>query len=275
MDTLVGTDGDLSTTTPALRLKDITAGYGGTIILRDLSLEVPTGHVVAVLGPNGVGKTTVLRTIAGVLRPKAGTVEVNGLDVTKVPPYGRAKHGLCLVPEGGGVFRSLSVAENLRLQLPPWADRGASIEPAIDAFPALGERLHQRAGSLSGGEQKMLALARAYLCSPSIVLLDEVSLGLAPLLVSSVFDTIRDLAARGVTLVVVEQYVNRALDVADKIVLLEEGRVAFDGPRSALDKESLVSHYLGVDEAVDPDAGAPADEQANHAEAWSDRHQGQ
>jgi branched-chain amino acid transport system ATP-binding protein len=273
METLVDTDGDLATTTPALRLQNITAGYGDTIILRDLSLEVPTGHVVAMLGPNGVGKTTVLRTIAGLLQPKAGTVEVNGLDVTKLPPHDRAKNGLCLVPEGGGVFRSLSVAENLRLQLPPWAERGASIDPAIEAFPALGKRLHQRAGSMSGGEQKMLALARAYLCSPSIVLLDEVSLGLAPLLVSAVFDTIRDLAALGVTLVVVEQYVNRALDVADKIVLLEEGAVAFDGPRSALDKESLVSHYLGVDEAAEADAGIPADERTSNAVAWSDGHQ--
>jgi branched-chain amino acid transport system ATP-binding protein len=238
-------------TEAALSLRDITAGYGGTTILRGLSIEVPRGQVVAMLGPNGVGKTTVLRVVAGLLQPTRGTISVNGVDISKLPPHARAKQGLCLVPEGGGVFRSLTVAENLRLQLPPWAGRDATIEPAVEAFPALGKRLHQRAGSMSGGEQKMLALARAYLCSPKVVLLDEVSLGLAPLLVNAVFDAIRDLAALGVTLLVVEQYVNRALDVADKIVLLEKGAVAFDGPRSALDQESLVSHYLGVDEQPD------------------------
>jgi branched-chain amino acid transport system ATP-binding protein len=254
----------------ALRLQDITAGYGGTVILRDLSIEVTRGQVVAMLGPNGVGKTTVLRVIAGLLQPTHGTIAVNGVDVSKLPPHARAKHGLCLIPEGGGVFRSLSVAENLRLQLPPWADGDATIEPAVEAFPALGKRLHQRAGSMSGGEQKMLALARAYLCSPTVVLLDEVSLGLAPLLVSAVFDAIRDLAALGVTLVVVEQYVNRALDVADKIVLLEKGTVAFDGPSSSLDKESLVSHYLGVGDQSDTLEVVPAGQQANHDGATRD-----
>jgi branched-chain amino acid transport system ATP-binding protein len=232
----------------ALALHDITAGYGATTILRGLNIEVPRGQVVAMLGPNGAGKTTVLRVVAGLLQPTRGTISVNGTDVSGLPPHARAKQGLCLVPEGGGVFRSLSVAENLRMQVPPWAKGDADIEPAIEAFPALGKRLHQRAGSMSGGEQKMLALARAYLCSPTVVLLDEVSLGLAPLLVNAVFDAIRDLAALGVTLLVVEQYVNRALDVADTIVLLEKGTVAFDGPRSALDERSLVSHYLGVDE---------------------------
>jgi branched-chain amino acid transport system ATP-binding protein len=236
---------------PALELKGITAGYGRTVVLRDLSLDVPSGQVVALLGPNGVGKTTVLRIATGLLAASQGSVLINGVDVSSRSPHERAKAGLCLIPEGRGIFRNLSVAENLRLQLPPWADRGASFAPAIEAFPVLGARLNQRAGSLSGGEQQMLALARAYLSSPSIVLLDEVSMGLAPILVNSVFAAIRKLASLGVTLLVVEQYVNRALDVADKIVLLDKGSIAFAGPASGLDQKSLVSHYLGRAEQPD------------------------
>jgi branched-chain amino acid transport system ATP-binding protein len=233
----------------ALEVKNVTAGYGRTVVLRDLSIEVPVGQVVGLLGPNGVGKTTVLRVAAGLLTPMQGSVHVNGVDVSKRPAHQRAKLGLCLIPEGRGIFRSLSVAENLRLQKPPWGQDETAIDRAVDAFPVLGSRLHQRAGSMSGGEQQMLALARAYLSSPAIVLLDEVSMGLSPKLVDEVFVTIRKLAALGVTLLIVEQYVNRALEVSDTIILLEKGKVSFSGPPSALDEKSLVAHYLGVGQA--------------------------
>jgi branched-chain amino acid transport system ATP-binding protein len=231
----------------ALRLSDVTAGYGRTVVLRNLNLEVPPGRVVSLLGPNGVGKTTLLRVASGLLSSSRGSVHVNGVDVSRLPAYKRTKLGLCLIPEGRGIFRSLSVAENLRLQSPPWQS-DTSIEKAVEAFPVLGKRLSQRAGSMSGGEQQMLALARAYLSSPAVVLLDEVSMGLSPKLVEEVFATIRKLAALGVTLLIVEQYVNRALEVSDLIVLLDKGSVSFAGPPSDLDSQSLVSHYLGVGE---------------------------
>jgi branched-chain amino acid transport system ATP-binding protein len=244
---------------PALRIGHVTAGYGRTVVLRDLSIAVPTGKVVSLLGPNGVGKTTLLRVAAGLLAPMTGSIQVNGVDVTKLPAYKRAKLGLCLIPEGRGVFRNLTVGENLRLHLPPWDKESTSIERAVNAFPVLGSRLHQRAGSMSGGEQQMLALARAYLSSPAVVLLDEVSMGLSPKLVDEVFVTMRRLAALGVTLLIVEQYVNRALDVSDMIVLLDKGQLSFEGPPSALDANSLVSHYLGVGETPKTTATAPVE----------------
>jgi branched-chain amino acid transport system ATP-binding protein len=141
-------------------------------------------------------------------------------------------------------FRSLTVAENLRVHVPPWADQKTSLDPVLEAFPVLMTRLHQRAGSLSGGEQQMLALARAYLSSPKVVLFDEVSMGLAPILVSEVFVAIRNIASLGATLLIVEQYAKRAMEIADEVVLMDRGTVTFCGPPASLDEEHLVSHYL-------------------------------
>jgi branched-chain amino acid transport system ATP-binding protein len=238
----------------ALELNEITAGYGRIDVLRAFSIKIRPGQVVAMLGPNGIGKTTAMRVAAGLLQPTRGTVLVGGKDLTSSPPHVRAKAGLCLIPEGRGIFRSLSVAENLRLQTPPWVT-SSSLEAAIEAFPRLGNRLHQRAGSMSGGEQQMLAIARAYLSSPKVVLFDEVSMGLAPILVSEVFTAIRRLADMGTTLLIVEQYVQRALEIADEICLLDRGRVSFFGPPSALDEEALVGHYLASSVEVAQPAG--------------------
>ena len=195
---------------PALELDGITAGYGETTVLRDVSIRIPPKSIVALLGPNGAGKTTLLRVASGLLRPGAGNVRLFGDDVTASTPNQRARKGLCLMPEGHGIFRSLSVRENLLLHTPPWM-REEPLERALTAFPALRERLKQTAGNLSGGQQQMLALARIHLSNPRVVLLDEVSMGLAPVIVNSIFQTLTELASTGISVVLVEQFVTRAL----------------------------------------------------------------
>jgi branched-chain amino acid transport system ATP-binding protein len=231
---------------PILELSGITAGYGRTTALWDVSFVASTGTIVALLGPNGAGKTTLLRVAAGLLRPDRGRVLLAGNDVTRETPARRSRSGLCLIPEGRGVFPSLSVRENLTLQIPPWAtDR--SIDQALEAFPVLGQRLGQRAGGLSGGQQQMLALARCFLSGASVVLLDEVSMGLAPRIVDEIFHGLTTLAAQDVTLVIVEQYINRALEMAETVCLINRGRVVYSGSSDRLDEDAVLEGYLGAD----------------------------
>ena len=237
-------------TAPALRLSSISAGYGRTAVLRDVSISVPQTEIVALLGPNGAGKTTLLRTASGLLRPTSGTIEIAGKDVTRASPAKRARAGLSLIPEGRGIWRNLTVRENLRLQVPPWL-RNDSVAAAIEMFPILGDRLDQAAGTLSGGQQQMVALSRAYLAQPSVVLLDEVSMGLAPKVVDEIFEALRKLADAGVALLLVEQYVTRALAMADRVVLLDRGHVSFSGRPSELDEEAVLRGYLGVEGTSD------------------------
>lgn len=227
-----------------LEIAGVHAGYGQAVVLRSIDLQVRPGSVLALLGANGAGKTTTLRVASGLLRPSKGAVRLGGRDVTRAPAHKRAQAGLCLIPEGRGIFRSLTVRDNLELQIPPWAGI-QTIEPAITAFPALGSRLRQVAGSLSGGEQQMLAMSRAYLSEPKVVLLDEVSMGLAPLVVDKIFQSMGQLAASNVALVVVEQFVNRALELADQVALLRRGEIVWNGNASDLDEEALTSSYLG------------------------------
>jgi branched-chain amino acid transport system ATP-binding protein len=236
---------------PVLQLANITAGYGRSTVLRDVSVEIPSGSIVALLGPNGAGKTTLLRTAAGLLRPAAGTVRLNGAEVTKAPPHHRARGGLCLIPEGRGIFRNLTVRENLRMQVPRGAKGAAAggLDRVLVTFPVLRERLGQTAGTMSGGEQQLLALARCYLTSPRVVLLDEVSMGLAPKMVDEIFAAIVSLAAGGAALVLVEQYVNRALELASTAVLLDRGTIAYNGQTRDLDEAAVLRGYLGVDVA--------------------------
>jgi branched-chain amino acid transport system ATP-binding protein len=231
---------------PALQLSAITGGYGRSTVLHDVSMSVPAGAVAALLGPNGAGKTTLLRIAAGLLRARRGAVRAGGADLTHRRPHERARAGVCLIPQGRGVFPRLTVRENLRLQVPPWR-RGAPVDPALEAFPVLAERLGQTAGSLSGGEQQMLALARCYLAKPSVVLIDELSMGLAPRLVDQLFAGLLQLAGDGIALVLVEQYVNRALQMADWVHLLERGHVAFSGRPSELEGHAVLRGYLGAD----------------------------
>jgi branched-chain amino acid transport system ATP-binding protein len=230
---------------PILEFDTVTAGYGRTTVLREVSFEVSPGTVTAMLGANGAGKTTVLRAAAGLVRPTSGTVRLNGAVVNRRAPHQRAKDGFCLIPEGRGVFRSLTVGENLRLQVPPWR-RGAAVDEALTAFPVLRDRIDQVAGTMSGGQQQMLALARAYLAKPAIVALDEVSMGLAPKVVDEIFRSLRVLAEAGIALLIVEQYVHRALDLADQVVLMDHGSASYVGSSADLDERELMRTYLGV-----------------------------
>jgi branched-chain amino acid transport system ATP-binding protein len=227
-----------------LELAGITAGYGQQVVLRDVSLVVPDRAVVALLGPNGAGKTTLLRVASGLLRPERGRVLVDGADATGAPAHRLAALGVCHVPEGRGIYPTLSVRDNLRLQAPASMDASAA-SVAAERFPRLGERLTQRAGTLSGGEQQMLAMARAYLASPAVLLLDEVSLGLAPKVVDEIFQHLRLLAGQGVAMLLVEQYVTRALELADYVYILNRGRVRFAGEPRELGEAQVLASYLG------------------------------
>jgi branched-chain amino acid transport system ATP-binding protein len=225
-------------------LQQITAGYGATTVLRDVSLSVPAGAVVALLGPNGAGKTTLLRVASGLLRPGSGRILLDGQPLTGRAVDRLSRAGVCHVPEGRGVFPSLTVRENLRLQAPAGREAEA-VERAGDIFPVLRSRLDQVAGTMSGGEQQILALARTYVCGPRVVLLDEVSMGLAPRIVDQIFEFLGRLRDEGISMLLVEQYVTRALALADYVYLLQRGRVAFAGEPAELDGDELFRRYLG------------------------------
>jgi len=228
-----------------LELRGITAGYGSHTVLRDVNLVVPDNSVVALLGPNGAGKTTLLRVASGLLRPSAGRILIDGVDATGWPPHRLSKAGVCHVPEGRGIFRALSVKDNIRLQASDDVDLDP-IPAVTQAFPRLGERLTQRAGTMSGGEQQMLALARAYVAGATTVLLDEVSMGLAPKIIDEIFEYLHQLAGQGAALLLVEQYVARALELADFVYILNKGRVQFVGESDELGEEQILASYLGV-----------------------------
>jgi branched-chain amino acid transport system ATP-binding protein len=228
-----------------LRLDGIHAGYGGSTVLRGVSMLIPPSSVVALLGPNGAGKTTLLRVASGLLRASSGQVLLDGEDVSRLAPNQLVKRGVCHVPEGRGIFPSLSVRENLILQSKPGTESD-SIEKAVSAFPRLGERLTQQAGTMSGGEQQMLALARAYVQNPRFVLLDEVSMGLAPKIVDEIFEFLHVLAEQGASLLLVEQYVTRALAAADYVYLLGRGTVTFAGEPGELDADALAEQYIAA-----------------------------
>jgi branched-chain amino acid transport system ATP-binding protein len=232
-------------TQPALKLDGVTAGYGDHIVLRDVSLEVRPGSVVALLGPNGAGKTTLMRTASGLLRPQDGTVSVGGTDVSRMRPYQFVKRGVCHVPEGRGIFPSLTVRENLRM-FATATDDPDSIDRAFVAFPALAERSNQAAGTLSGGQQQMLALARAWMHRPSLVLIDEPTLGLAPLVVGAVYEFLQQLAQLGAAMVIVEQYVEKVLAIADDVHVLVNGRFVYSGRAADADRDALAAHYVGA-----------------------------
>ena len=227
-----------------LALEHVTAGYGPATVLRDVSVVVPDGAVVAMLGPNGAGKTTLLRVASGLLAPSSGRLMVDGVDVTGHTAHDLRSLGVCHVPEGRGIFPTLTVRENLRLFCPPGGE-ALGLERAIDAFPKLGLRLGQSAGTMSGGEQQMLALARAYASEARVVLLDEVSMGLAPKLVDEIFVFLGRLAAEGTSLLLVEQYVAKALAIARYVCMLDRGRLAFVGEPAELDHDELLANYLG------------------------------
>ncbi len=231
-----------------LTAEHIDVGYGDTTVLRDVSLTAPAGSVVALLGANGAGKTTLLRAVSGLLRPRAGRVTFDGTDVTGWAPHRLARLGLHHIPEGRGVFPALTVEENLVVYSTK-GEESEAVDRAVDAFPRLGQRIRQVAGTMSGGEQQMLALARAYVQRPRMVLLDEVSMGLAPQLVDEVLAFLDRLSKEGTALLLVEQYVNKALAIADYAYILNRGSVSFAGEPSELAGEDVFEQYLGLQAA--------------------------
>ncbi|OXM64081.1 ABC transporter ATP-binding protein [Amycolatopsis vastitatis] len=229
---------------PALEVDGVSAGYGPTAVLREVSFTVPAGSVAALLGPNGAGKTTMLRAVSGLLPVRSGTIRMAGRDVTRERSHRRFARGLCHVPEGRGVFRGLTVRENLVLQAAAGREDDA-LERAVAAFPILGERLGQQAGTLSGGQQQMLAMAAAHVRSPGLVLVDEASLGLAPIIVDEIFGFLQQCADDGAALLIVDQFARRALALADTAYVLRRGRIVHGGPAADLLNSDLFGSYLG------------------------------
>ncbi|HVS67210.1 MAG TPA: ABC transporter ATP-binding protein [Mycobacteriales bacterium] len=235
--------------TPLLELTGLSVSYGGMRALSDVNLVIPEGSVVALLGANGAGKTTTLRTISGLIRPDGGKIQFRGRSIERTAPHRIASMGVMHVPEGRGIFRSLTVAENL--EMAEYGRRakteGPVIEQAVAQFPALGSRLKQTAGTLSGGEQQMLALARAFAAKPALLMLDEISMGLAPLITEKLFEAIRAVAATGVGMLLIEQYVDAALELADYGYVLEKGRIVDMGDAGDLRAgDALAAAYLGA-----------------------------
>ncbi|MDQ1506559.1 MAG: branched-chain amino acid transport system ATP-binding protein [Actinomycetota bacterium] len=231
-----------------LRLDGVVAGYGRVRVLHGLSLSVDEGQIVSLLGANGVGKTTTLKVISGLLAAKAGTVSFDGVPLGSRPADAIARAGIAHVPEGRGIFATLTVGENLQLGGRRLRSRyAAELEQVFDLFPRLSQRLGQRAGTLSGGEQQMLAIGRALLQQPRLLMIDELSLGLAPVVLDELFPVLPRIAASGTAVLLVEQFVGRALQVAGYAYLLEKGRVQAHGSPTELsqDQRALESAYLG------------------------------
>jgi len=234
---------------PVLSVTGLRVRYGAIEALRGVSLEVAAGQVVALIGANGAGKTTTLRAISGMLRPASGAIRVEGADVTALPSHRRVARGMAHAPEGRGIFLNLTVGENLDLGAYLRRDADgvtADREKAFGLFPILAERRGQVAGTLSGGEQQMLAVARALMSRPRLLLLDEPSLGLAPQVVERIFGVLRDVNAAGVTLLLVEQNAHKALQLAHRAYVLETGQVAMTGTgRELLASPEVRKAYLG------------------------------
>jgi branched-chain amino acid transport system ATP-binding protein len=234
---------------PRLEIEDLHVAYGQVEAVRGVSLQVPEGRIVTLIGPNGAGKSSILSALAGLVRPASGRVRLDGADVTGLPAHRAVAAGLSLVPEGRAILGRMTVEENLRLagerRQPPGALE-AAIDEQCRRFPILGERRRQPAGSLSGGQQQMLAFARALLARPRVLLLDEPSMGLSPLLVQQVFLLVEQLHREGATILLVEQNARLALSVASYAYVLEHGRLALEGPSRELAEDPRVqAAYLG------------------------------
>lgn len=240
----------MSPETPLLEVQDLRIRYGQVEAVHGISITVPLGHTVAIIGANGAGKSTTLKGIAGLLPAAAGSVCFRGSDVTQRPAHLRAAAGICLVPEGRGLFADQTVNDNLLLGTFRRRRTGNEISHDLEVvyarFPILAERRRQVAGTLSGGEQQMLAIGRALIARPEVLLLDEPSLGLAPRLVHEIFTIIQTLREEGVTILLVEQMAYRALEIADRTFVMSQGRVVLEGTGRELGQDpTLVGAYLG------------------------------
>jgi branched-chain amino acid transport system ATP-binding protein len=233
-----------------LEIKNIDVFYGDAQALWDVSLTVKGGEIVTLLGANGAGKSTTLRTISGLLKPKKGTVSLSGVRLDRIEPYQIILHGLSHVPEGRRLFPNMTVWENLSVgaYIPPaWKDRSAAMEEMMEVFPILKERRDQLAGTLSGGEQQMCAIARAMVSRPQVLLLDEPSLGLAPVIVERIFEVVERINQKGVTVLLVEQNAHIALQIAHRGYVIETGHVVMEGEAGRLSQDEYIKQaYLGL-----------------------------
>lgn len=239
-----------TSSTPLLAVRDLSVSYGGIKAVKQLNLELRRGELVSLIGANGAGKTTTLKAICGLLAPQSGEVLFDGRSIKGQGAWTLVSQGLVMVPEGRGIFTRMSIDENLRMGAYLRKDKAqieADIESVYRRFPRLKERNKQLAGTLSGGEQQMLAMGRALLAKPRLLLLDEPSMGLAPIMVDKIFEVVRDVAQQGVTVLLVEQNAHRALEMADRAYVLDSGEVALSGPaRELLGNPQVQAAYLGV-----------------------------
>ena len=235
-----------------LKVTDLQVYYGVIQAIKGLSFEVNEGEVIALIGANGAGKTTILHTITGLVEAKSGTVEFEGKNITKMPGHKIVTLGMAHVPEGRRVFAELSVLENLKMGAYTRKDKNEiaqSLEMVYKRFPRLEERKNQLAGTLSGGEQQMLAMGRALMSHPKIILMDEPSMGLSPIFVNEIFDIIKEVSASGTTVLLVEQNAKKALSIADRAYVLETGKIVLEGDaKELMNDESVKKAYLGEEE---------------------------
>ncbi|MEJ2715636.1 MAG: ABC transporter ATP-binding protein [Deltaproteobacteria bacterium] len=233
-----------------LALNNIHAGYGKIDVLWDISFTVEAGEIVTLVGGNGAGKTTILNTVSGILKPRSGTITFLGQKINGLSPYHIVNLGVCYVPEGGKPFPDMSVRENLEMGAyvqENWRKREATIEEVFEIFPRLRDRRAQLASTLSGGERQMLAMARSLMAHPKLCMFDEPSYGLAPVIVKELFEFIANLHDRGVTILIVEQNIQNALEAADRAYVLENGRVVLEGESAAIAQDAYVKKaYLGL-----------------------------
>jgi branched-chain amino acid transport system ATP-binding protein len=227
-----------------LVVDDLSAGYGQLVALRNISFSVEAGEILAIIGANGAGKSTLLKTIAGQLRALTGSVVLDGVEVTALSASSRARRGVLMVPEGRRLFPSLTVKENLQLGTSTGRKGAWTIEAVCELFPLVAERLNRRAGQMSGGEQQATAIARALVGNPEVIMLDEISLGLAPAIVVEFYDRLPEITKRGTTVILVEQDVKRALSVADQVHCLLEGQTSLAGRN--LDVADIAAAYFGT-----------------------------
>jgi branched-chain amino acid transport system ATP-binding protein len=233
-----------ATRTAALELRDVHASYGRIEVLHGVDLVVPPGTIVALLGPNGAGKTTTLRVASGQLRPTSGCVHIAGTHVNGSSPDELVRAGVCAIPEGRGIFPNLTVEENLRLVTYASVPLAQVLDRTYERFPRLKERRHQIAGTMSGGEQQMLALARALSTDPALLMLDEISMGLAPLIVAELYEMVKQIARQGVSILLVEQFARVVLPIADYAAVMTQGRIVHVGQPADVADE-LSAAYLG------------------------------